>query len=833
MNIDEVIKNISNEVLQEFNEKNISFDNDTLKRKIDEKMSLFFAKENSIKNEYSSTNNEESNEQNTANNNIEEISRNELLGFDDDEFDDDESNDTNMSEQDDSFIKDMDGFGEFIDDRFENEVKSEKQDIDNTDDDDGEFIQSFKVLYKREMTGTSKSLVTCLNILKTDGSLFERLFMFILLCVPALIGIIATLIYIIILSILAFFHVLFSLLLKAITPAHDFMRLKFRTWWAAVKRNAGSGNFFKILFSIAMFSVVLINGMMYVCIKGVMIPLKSIHDINKILANLSAKAIDVFRKTLRAPAEMTTKKFNNLSNGLTNDLTNGLKSKSKTKSAEKAAIAKNKKLNAKVLGRMKNSREGRAKIERVNSGAARGVARGGGAGANVGGMGLAGQNAGGKATNYQGETFKKNSAEVSQKLSPQILTTTQATQTASGTQTANSASLNGINKDAIANSIMSSVISNMVKNISADTISNSKTNSRPSSSSNSGSSSSSSSGGGSSSGGEPSNTKGIGAEVDTSSIDKLLAGMIDANPEKENGVPKNENNENLSSLFNNNPETQNANTTALDTYVAEHNNENENHERIAKQDLETIGIPKSELQDILDPKDQNHLNDQIKQNIENGHFTEENASEVAAILAREENGDNDAKIADGLKKWGEENPGLKDNDQAILTKRENIANDLYYEEKEQFIDRYGMSPGSAIVAKQEEMQQELGRSVSPEETFPDIAKDLANQMAEKNGLTDDERLAQQIMIEKDLREHNEAWRTRQECRQELMENTPESDKAKVTEAVRNDDRGRNREIHNLEENARRENHQDTNNHFQNQLKTNTHQNTDVGRTLNA
>lgn len=63
------------------------------------------------------------------------------------------------------------------------------------------------------------------------------------------------------------------------------------SFWKGTKSSAGSGNFFKILISGLFFSVVMINGLMFLCLKGVMIPLKSITKINQIIGSLASKAL--------------------------------------------------------------------------------------------------------------------------------------------------------------------------------------------------------------------------------------------------------------------------------------------------------------------------------------------------------------------------------------------------------------------------------------------------------------------------------------------------------------------------------------------------------------
>jgi len=209
------------------------------------------------------------------------------------------------------------------------EIKKEKLDKDNntsgksikikeserkdtTDNEPKKFFMEISDIYKQELSNSITCFKNAFNSFKLikNTSILEKLFIFILLSIPAILGGILTLVFILIVLLLWQFFVVLRVLLKMLESVESNLGTTIKNIIKKIDYMKKNGNLFnKLIFSNALYSVIMLNGALYMIIKGIMLPLKVASDIDKIVANFMSKSIDIVTAGLKGPSELA---LNNL-----------------------------------------------------------------------------------------------------------------------------------------------------------------------------------------------------------------------------------------------------------------------------------------------------------------------------------------------------------------------------------------------------------------------------------------------------------------------------------------------------------------------------------------
>lgn len=275
MNKDDVIKQITSELLEEIKKSNKSFTNEEVKEKINKKLNIFFDgeknKEDSLKADLEED---------------DQILNNEFTKIDNDE-------DLLMSSN----------FGVVED--------SDSGDYDDVDDKKKvkkKFLQEIKDVYKNELENSISCFKNAIEVFKLTRktSLFETMLIFVFLAIPTILAGCIAIIIVLILFLLWQLYLIINSILKLLEKAevsikgfNEMIKRKIRSF------KSGSGFINRLIFSNALYSLMMFNGVMYMLINGLMLPLKSALDAEKIVANLLAKLEKGLTTVLKAPSELT------------------------------------------------------------------------------------------------------------------------------------------------------------------------------------------------------------------------------------------------------------------------------------------------------------------------------------------------------------------------------------------------------------------------------------------------------------------------------------------------------------------------------------------------
>ncbi len=270
MDKDEIIKQITSELLDEIKSSNKVFTSEEVKAKINAKLDAVF---NSGVDNGNSLDEED------------EVLNNEF---------------TKISGNEDSFALNSGIDGDFNDNVADNEIADKKEEK-------VKFFQEVADIYKNEFNNSITCFKNALESLKLvrKTSFFETILVVIFLVVPAILAGCIALIIVLILFLLWQLYLItksiFELLKKAevsIKGINEKIRKKIRAL-------RGSGGFLnRLIFSNALYSLMMFNGVMYMLVKGLMLPVKSILDVEKILTNILAKIEKGITTVLKAPSEL-------------------------------------------------------------------------------------------------------------------------------------------------------------------------------------------------------------------------------------------------------------------------------------------------------------------------------------------------------------------------------------------------------------------------------------------------------------------------------------------------------------------------------------------------
>lgn len=307
----EIIDKITNELIEEIKTSDKNFSNEEIKEKINQKLIDY-----TLNSEENLLQKEKSKEEDL-------ILKNEFTKIDDD--------------------NEEDNFDFEIENNFDENNTNDN--IDNNtiksieDKKDKNFFQEVKDIYKNEFKQSISCFSNVVDSMKLTSktSLFELILVFLFLVIPAILaGCIAFLI-VILLFIIWQIYLITKTIYKLFEKAEFSIKDTINNIKIKIKNYKKSGGFInKLIFSNALYTLLMFNGVMYMLIKGLMLPVKSVLDIEKILANIIAKIEKGITTALKAPSELA----------VANTKSQNLKASKKSKNNKKE-ISNDKKLNQK------------------------------------------------------------------------------------------------------------------------------------------------------------------------------------------------------------------------------------------------------------------------------------------------------------------------------------------------------------------------------------------------------------------------------------------------------------------------------------------------------
>ena len=169
------------------------------------------------------------------------------------------------------------------------------------------FLLTISELYKEEF---NKSINTFKNFLGSfqfikNTSLFEKILLSLFVIVPALLSGFVGIFIVLIILLFWQISILINVFLKFFTGVESYFYgniVKIKKFIDSLKSDGGLFN--KLIFSNFLYSIVFINGILYLFMKGISVPLTSIDMINKFLANVVCKATRTFGNILSTPASI-------------------------------------------------------------------------------------------------------------------------------------------------------------------------------------------------------------------------------------------------------------------------------------------------------------------------------------------------------------------------------------------------------------------------------------------------------------------------------------------------------------------------------------------------
>lgn len=285
----EIAQRVTNEVLKEIEESNTTFTNDEIKEKINNKLDEIFKAYRANEDKIKRKKDEED----------ERIIEKEFTDIN--EF-------GNPITKDDKF----DSLLESIENEYGNEEESIEDELsekieENEPEDKKKFIEEFADLYKNELQNSIDSFKNAYESFKLmkKTSIVEKVLILLFLAVPAIFGGLLTLFFILILLLLWQIHIL----LKVFIKFFDRVETSIKETMAKIRKKIdtlkNSGGFFnRLIFSNSLYSLIMFNGILYMLVKGMMLPLKSAAEIDRILANLVSKGVRAATMGLRGPSEL-------------------------------------------------------------------------------------------------------------------------------------------------------------------------------------------------------------------------------------------------------------------------------------------------------------------------------------------------------------------------------------------------------------------------------------------------------------------------------------------------------------------------------------------------
>ena len=310
MEQDEIIQQITNELLEDIENSNDGFTNDEIKNKIDQKL------------------------------------QNILDGLDKKE----ELNTENGSALQNVLIEKNESNNDLTNnDKIENS-KEKKQKKEKKS-----FLSNFEDLYKNELNESMDSFRKILDslFLIKNGSVVEKILIFFILSVPTILACIFGFLFALILICLWKMYIFANMLIKYFKKTETLINRNIRKIKAKLykikksnKGNKGNKNFRLLISYNLLYSILVVNGLFYIFIKGLTFPIKSLAEVDKVIANLSSRIVKVLTSAFKGPTKLV----------LTNLQTNNLTSK-ESKTRNSSTLLNSNELKIKKQSRVRQSRQ--------------------------------------------------------------------------------------------------------------------------------------------------------------------------------------------------------------------------------------------------------------------------------------------------------------------------------------------------------------------------------------------------------------------------------------------------------------------------------------------
>lgn len=218
------------------------------------------------------------------------------------------------------------------------------------------FFQEVKDTYKDEFNNSVNCFKNAFKSLKLakDTSTFETILVFVFLSIPAIVAGLWTLLIVLLLLLLWQIYLLTNTTRKILDSFATSLKETNESIKKKILKSNKSGFINKLILSNALYTLIMFNGAIFMLIKGLTVPLKSISDAEKVLANLVAKINTGITATLKAPSQLA----------LANTEVQAVKSVSSQKKQKKQEKIKNN--NLKIL-KKKKTKEKSEKVKEVEA----------------------------------------------------------------------------------------------------------------------------------------------------------------------------------------------------------------------------------------------------------------------------------------------------------------------------------------------------------------------------------------------------------------------------------------------------------------------------------
>ena len=288
INQNDITQKITDELLKEIKESGATFTPEEIKEKINDKLDEFFREYEREKSDIKRI--EEEEKEKNIKSEFTDIE--DFMEEDDDKFDSlletVKNKNLNLQEenQENELLKDV-----------ESENCNDKKN----------FFKEFTVLYKSELENSINSFKNAFETFKLmkKTSIIEKVVILLFLAIPAIFAGFITLLFVLILLLLWQIHILLNVFAKFFDKIESSLKETITKIKKKIEVLKNSGGFFnRLIFSNSLYSLIMFNGILYMLVKGIVLPLRSAMEIDRILANLASRGVKLVTTTLRGPSEL-------------------------------------------------------------------------------------------------------------------------------------------------------------------------------------------------------------------------------------------------------------------------------------------------------------------------------------------------------------------------------------------------------------------------------------------------------------------------------------------------------------------------------------------------
>ena len=208
-----------------------------------------------------------------------------------------------------------------------NDIKNEVNNIDEVEDNEElnninkdndtekkpfflEITDLYKEEYNKSINGF-KNFINSFEVIK-NASLFEKIFLSLFIIIPALLSGFVGLLLLLIVLVFWQISIIFKAILRSFKKVETFFYDNMKKIKATITSFKNSGGLFKrLIFSNFLYSILCLNGLFYLLMKGMMIPISSLDKLNKILGNLATKTTRGISNVLKSPSELALSSIKN------------------------------------------------------------------------------------------------------------------------------------------------------------------------------------------------------------------------------------------------------------------------------------------------------------------------------------------------------------------------------------------------------------------------------------------------------------------------------------------------------------------------------------------